>query len=90
MKVHEKLIFTGTGLTDEEIVKVRGIITANCNKIDYFFTLRGYFKKLYVYNLLQKRLYLCKALLGVLMKTNIISSFVSLPLFSNTVVKYMN
>ena len=90
MKVHEKLIFVGTGLTDEEIVKVRGIITADCNKIDYFFTLGGYFKKLYVYNLLQKRLYLCKALLGVLMKTNIISSFVSLPLFSNTVVKYMN
>jgi hypothetical protein len=34
-----KLIFAGEGLTDEEIVKVGGIITANCNKIDYFFIL---------------------------------------------------
>jgi hypothetical protein len=90
MKVHEELIFAGGGLTDEEIVKVGGIITADCNKIDYFFTLGGHFKKLYVYSLLQKRLLLCKALLGVFMKTNIISFFVSFPLFSNIVVKYMN
>jgi hypothetical protein len=55
MKVHEELIFVGGGLTDEEIVKVGGIITADCNKADYFFTLRGHFKKLYVYSLLQKR-----------------------------------
>ena len=90
MKVHEELIFAGGGLTDEEIVKVGRIITSNCNKTDYFFTLGGHFKKLYVYSLLQKRLQLYKALLGVLMKTNIISSFVSFPLFSNIVVKYMN
>jgi hypothetical protein len=56
MKVHEELIFVGGGLTDEEIVKVGGIITADCNKTDYFFTLGGHFKKLYVYSLLQKRL----------------------------------
>uniref|UniRef100_A0A2N9GU43 Uncharacterized protein n=1 Tax=Fagus sylvatica TaxID=28930 RepID=A0A2N9GU43_FAGSY len=56
MKVHEELIFAGGGLTDEEIVKVGGIITADCNKTDYFFTLGGHFKKLYVYSLLQKRL----------------------------------
>ena len=56
MKVHEELIFAGIGLTDEEIVKVGGIITIGCNKNDYFFTLGGHFKKLYVYNLLQKRL----------------------------------
>jgi hypothetical protein len=55
MKVHEELIFAGGGLTDEEIVKVGGIITADCNKTDYFFTLGGHFKKLYVYSLLQKR-----------------------------------
>ena len=90
MKVHEELIFVGGGLTDEEIVKVGGIITTDCNMTDYFFTLGGHFKKLYVYSLLQKRIQLCKALLGVLMKTNIISSFVSFPLFSNIVVKYMN
>ena len=56
MKVHEELIFAGTGLTDEEIVKVGGIITIGCNKTDYFFTLGGHFKKLYMYSLLQKRL----------------------------------
>jgi hypothetical protein len=56
IKVHEELIFVGGGLTDEEIVKVGEIIIADCNKIDYFFTLGGYFKKLYVYSLLQKRL----------------------------------
>ena len=33
---------------------------------------------------------LCKALLGIFIKTNIISYFVSFPLFSNIVVKYMN
>ena len=43
------------GLTDEKIVKVGGIITTDCNKTDYFFTLEGHFKKLYVYSLLQKR-----------------------------------
>jgi hypothetical protein len=46
IKVHEELIFVGGGLTDEEIVKVGEIIIADCNKIDYFFTLGGYFKKL--------------------------------------------
>ena len=51
MKVHEELIFARGGLTDEEIVKVGGIITADCNKTDYV-----YFKKLYVYSLFQKRL----------------------------------
>ena len=56
MKVHEELIFARGGLTDEEIVKVGGIIIADCNKTDYFFTLGGHFKKLYVYSLLQKRL----------------------------------
>ena len=56
MKVHEELIFAGIGLTDEEIVKVGGIITIGCNKTDYFFTLEGHFKKLYMYSLLQKRL----------------------------------
>jgi hypothetical protein len=54
MKVHEELIFARGGLTDEEIVKVGGIITADCNKTDYLFTLRGHFKKLYVYSLLSK------------------------------------
>jgi hypothetical protein len=56
MKVYEELIFAGGGLTDKEIVKVGGIITADCNKTDYFFTLGGHFKKLYVYSLLQKKL----------------------------------
>ena len=55
MKVHEELIFVRGGLTDEEILKVGGIITADCNKTDYFFTLGGHFKKLYMYSLLQKR-----------------------------------
>ena len=48
--------FAGGGLIDEEIIKVGGIITADCNKTDYFFILEGHFKKLYVYSLLQKRL----------------------------------
>ena len=56
IKVHKELIFAGGGLTDEEIVKVGGIITADCIKTDYFFTLGGHFKKLYVYSLFQKRL----------------------------------
>ena len=36
IKVHKELIFAGGGLTDEEIVKVGGIITADCNKTDIF------------------------------------------------------
>ena len=56
IKVHKELIFARGGLTDEEIVKVWGIITVDYNKTDYFFTLGGHFKKLYVYSLLQKRL----------------------------------